>query len=346
MRPATLAVHAGRPAHDADQPLNVPITMASTFVAGGDREYGRTGNPTWEAFEAALGALEGGQCLAFSSGLAAVSTVLDLVGQDQVVVAARHSYNGTVMQLADLESRGRIQARLVDIVDLDAYAAACDDAALVWLESPTNPALEVLDLEKMIRIAHEAGAQVVVDNTFATPVLQQPLTQGADIVVHSATKYIGGHSDLLMGAIVMRDQQLASVLKNRRDLLGAIPGTLEAFLALRGIRTLPLRVKQAERNAAELADRLRAHPAVEELRYPGFGAMISMVLTDPDIADRVQHQVQLWTYATSLGGVESTLERRRRWNMEPATIPDALVRLSVGIEDVDDLWEDLSQALG
>lgn len=346
MRPATLAVHAGRPPHESDQPLNVPITMASTFVAGGDREYGRSGNPTWQAFEAALGGLEGGQCLAFSSGLGAVSTVLDLVGSEQAVVAARHSYNGTVAQLADLEMRGRIEARLVDITDLDAYTKACDDAALVWLESPTNPALEVLDLPRMIEIAHEAGAQVVVDNTFATPILQQPLSMGADIVVHSATKYIGGHSDLLMGAIVVREPALFDVLHKRRELQGAIPGTLEAFLALRGLRTLNLRVRQAERNAAELADRLRSHSAVTEVRYPGFGAMISVVLDDPARADLLQHQVKLWIYATSLGGVESTLERRRRWKVEPASIPDALVRLSVGIEDVDDLWEDLTAALG
>lgn len=345
MRPATLAVHAGRPDHVSDEPLNVPITMASTFVAGGDREYGRMGNPTWQAFESALGQLEGGQALAFSSGLAAVSTVLDLVGGEQTVVAPRHAYNGTISQLADLESRGRITARLVDGIDLDVYREACDDAALVWLESPTNPALEVLDLPALIEIAHDAGAQVVVDNTFATPVLQQPLTMGADIVVHSATKYIGGHSDLLMGAIVVQDPQLYDALHGRRTLLGAIPGTFEAFLALRGLRTLPLRMLQAQRNAADLADRLRAHPRVSELRYPGFGAMISMVLDEVDLADRLQHEVKLWIHATSLGSVESTLERRRRWNMEPATIPDALVRLSVGIEDVEDLWEDLAQSL-
>lgn len=346
MRPATLAVHAGRPPHESDQPLNVPITMASTFQAGGDREYGRSGNPTWEAFEAALGGLEGGHCLAFSSGLGAVSTVLDLVGSEQAVVAARHTYNGTIGQLADLEMRGRIESRLVDITDIDAYTAACDDAALVWLESPTNPALEVLDLPRMIEIAHEAGAQVVVDNTFATPVLQQPLSLGADIVVHSATKYIGGHSDLLMGAVVVREQSLFDVLVKRRELLGAIPGTLESYLALRGLRTLPLRVRQAERNAAELAGRLRSHEAVVEVRYPGFGAMISVVLDDPARADLLQRDVKLWIWSTSLGGVESTLERRRRWKVEPATIPDALVRMSVGIEDVEDLWEDLAAALG
>jgi cystathionine gamma-synthase len=345
MRPATRAVHAGRPPHDVDQPLNVPITMASTYVAGGDREYGRYANPSWSAFEEALGELEGGRCLSFASGLAAVATVLDLVGNDQTVVAPRHSYNGTVMQLADLEARGRVRARLVDIVDTDAVVAACADAALVWLESPTNPALEVADIPRIAAAAHEAGARVVVDNTFATPLLQQPLDLGADLVVHSATKFLAGHSDVVMGAVVTRDEALHAVLKGRRDLIGAIPGPFEAWLALRGLRTLALRVERAQANAAELARRLDGHAGVTEVRYPGFGAMVSVVLADADAADTLTHGTSLWVHATSLGGVESTFERRRRWKSEPATIPEGLVRLSVGIEDVEDLWEDLVAAL-
>src|SRR3954467_5640421 len=158
--PATLAVTAGRPPHAADQPLNAPLTLASTYVAGGDVEYGRYGNPTWTAFEDALGALEGGRCLAFASGLAAASTIVDLVGQDATVVIPRHAYNGTVMQLADLEARGRVKVRLVDVTDPEAVQKTADDAALVWLESPTNPALEVIDLESAIAAAHEAGAYV------------------------------------------------------------------------------------------------------------------------------------------------------------------------------------------
>jgi cystathionine gamma-synthase len=345
MRPATRAVHAGRPPHDVDQPLNVPITMASTYVAGGDREYGRYANPSWSAFEEALGELEGGRCLSFSSGLAAVATVLDLVGLEQTVVAPRHAYNGTVSQLADLESRGRVRARLVDIVDTDAVVAACADAALVWLESPTNPALEVADIATIAAAAHEAGAQVVVDNTFATPLLQQPLDLGADLVVHSATKFLAGHSDVVMGAVVTRDEALYAVLKGRRDLIGAIPGPFEAWLALRGLRTLALRVERAQANAAELVRRLAGRPGVTEVRYPGFGAMVSVVLADAEAADALTHGTSLWVHATSLGGVESTFERRRRWKSEPATIPDGLVRLSVGIEDVEDLWEDLVAAL-
>jgi cystathionine gamma-synthase len=345
MRPATRAVHVGRPPHDVDEPLNVPITMASTYVAGGDREYGRFANPSWTAFEDALGDLEGGRCLSFASGLAAVATVLDLVGSDQVVVAPRHTYNGTVSQLADLESRGRARALLVDVLDTDAVAAACADAALVWLESPTNPALEVADIPTIAAAAHEAGARVVVDNTFATPLLQQPLDLGADLVVHSATKFIAGHSDVVMGALVTRDEELYAVLKGRRDLIGAIPGPFEAWLALRGLRTLALRVERAQANAAELARRLASRPGVVEVRYPGFGAMVSVVLTDAAAADALTHGTSLWVHATSLGGVESTLERRRRWRSEPASIPEGMVRLSVGFEDVEDLWEDLVSAL-
>ena len=200
--PATIAVTAGRPAPSPDTPFNEPVTFASTYVAGGDVEYGRYGNPTWTAFEDALGALEGGRCLSFPSGLSAVATVLDLVGQGMKVVAPRHAYNGTVMQLGDLESRGRLSAQLVDITDTSAVVEACSDAALVWLESPTNPALEIADVAAITSAAHEAGAYVVVDNTFATPVLQRPLEDGVDLVVHSATKYIAGHSDVLMGAVV------------------------------------------------------------------------------------------------------------------------------------------------
>jgi cystathionine gamma-synthase len=346
LSPATTAVTAGRPPHLPDQPLNIPITMASTYGATGELEYGRYGNPTWAAFEEALGALEGGRCLAFSSGLAAVSTVLDLVGTGATVVAPRHAYNGTVMQLADLESRGRLTARLVDIADTDAVVTACDDAALVWLESPTNPALELAEIATIARSAHEAGAYVVVDNTFATPLRQLPLELGADLVVHSATKYLSGHADVVLGAVVTADDQLYDVLKGRRDLAGAVPGTFEAWLALRGIRTLHLRVERAESNASTLAERLREHAAVSEVRYPGFGAIVSIVLAGgADAGDLLVRSTSVWVHATSLGGVESTFERRRRWKSEPATIPDGLVRLSVGVEDVEDLWTDLSKAL-
>jgi cystathionine gamma-synthase len=360
--PATTAVTAGRPERLPDAPLNVPITMASTYVATGDLEYGRYGNPTWTAFEEALGTLEGGRCISFASGLSAVASVLDLVGQGATVVAPRHAYNGTVMQLADLEARGRVRANLVDITDTEGAVKACEDAALVWLESPTNPALEVADIETLAAAAHDAGAYVVVDNTFATPLRQLPLTMGADVVVHSATKYLSGHTDVVLGAVVVTDAELYDVLKGRRDLVGAIPGTLEAWLALRGLRTLHLRLERAQASAADLARRLAGHPAVERVRHPslpqdpghelakaqmsGFGAIVSLeVRGGAAAADAVQGAVRLWLPATSLGGVESTLERRRRHPLEPTVVPESLLRLSVGVEDVEDLWTDLAAAL-
>ena len=346
LRPATLAVTAGRPEDVADAPLNEPLTMASTYVAGGAREYGRYGNPTWQAFETALGALEGGRALAFSSGMAAVATVLDLVGPEGRVVMPRHAYLGSVAYLGDLEARGRARSVLVDMTDLDATRAACEDAALVWVESPTNPALEVTDVRAVTEMAHDAGAYVVADNTFATPVLQRPLEDGVDLVLHSATKYLAGHSDALVGAVVTRDEELFDVLKKRRDLAGAVPGTLEAWLALRGLRTLHLRVERAQANARVLVDRLREHLAVEDVRYPGFGGVVSVVLAQGEMAaDLLPRKTRLWVHATSLGGVESTLERRRRWRGEAPTIPEGLVRLSVGIEDVEDLWDDLRRCL-
>lgn len=346
LSPATVAVTAGRPPHTSDEPLNVPITMASTYVAGGDLEYGRYTNPSWVAFETALGALEGGRCLSFSSGMAAVSVVLDLVGQGAKVVAPRHAYTGSVLALGDLEARGRLVAELVDVTDTEAVVAACADAALVWLESPTNPALEVADIETIAAAAHEAGAYVVVDNTFATPLLQQPLSLGADLVLHSVTKYLAGHSDLLMGALVTNDDELLGVLKGRRDLTGAVPSAFDAFLALRGLRTLHLRVERAQANAQELVRRLEGHGALAEVRYPGFGAIVSIVLAEGELAaDLLCRKTSLWVHATSLGGVESTFERRRRWKAEAPTIPAGLVRLSVGVEHVDDLWNDLSRAL-
>ena len=323
--------------------------MASTYVADGDLEYGRYGNPTWSAFEDVLGTLEGGRALAFASGMAAATTVLDLVGPGSGVVGPRHAYSGTVMALADLELRERLHSRLVDIADTEAVIAAMhddEDCALLWIESPTNPALELADIPALVTAAHELGIRVVVDNTFATPLLQKPLSLGADIVVHSATKYLSGHSDVQLGAIVVDDDEVYAALKGRRDLAGAIPGPFETWLALRGMRTLHVRLDRAQENAAELTRRLGEHPAIEEVRYPGFGAIVSAVVAGgASAADRLAGGVRLWVHATSLGGVESTLERRRRWKAEAATIPEGLVRLSVGIEDVEDLWADLQRAL-
>ncbi len=343
----TIAVTAGRPSRSPDAPLNPPITMASTYVAEGEVEYGRYGNPTWSAFETAVGALEGGRALAYASGLAAVAAVLDLVAPGEHVVAPRHCYNGTLAQLATLEQRGHVRVTLVDVENTNAVVGAfTEDTALVWLESPTNPMLEIADVSALARAARQAGIPVAVDNTFATPLLQRPLDLGADVVVHSATKYLSGHSDLLLGIVVTRREDLWAALEDRRRALGSVPGAFEAWLALRGLRTLHLRIERSQSSAATLAERLADHPAVAQVRYPGFGSMIAFELSaGGDAADTVCRSTRLCAYATSLGGVETTLERRRRWPGEPSTVPDGLVRLSVGIEDVEDLWRDLDQAL-
>lgn len=347
LRPETVAVTAGRPPHDADQPLNVPVHLASTYVAGGALEYGRIANPSWTAFDDALGALEGGRSVSFASGMAAIAAVLELVPAGGTIVAPRHSYTGTIGQLEDLRSRGLVRLELVDIADAEAVEAAVEGAAMLWIESPTNPALELADLDRVSAAARAAGALVVVDNTFATPLRQLPLSHGADLVVHSATKYLAGHSDVLMGAVVAASEAHADAVLARRTLHGATPSPLDAFLALRGLRTLAVRLDRAESNARELVRRLDGHPALEEVRYPGFGAIVSLVVAGgAEAADAVVARTRLWVHATSLGGVESTLERRRRWAAEAPTIPDGLVRLSVGIEHVDDLAADLLAALG
>ncbi|MCU1472271.1 PLP-dependent aspartate aminotransferase family protein [Amnibacterium sp.] len=342
----TRAVTGGRPAAVPDAPLNTPVTLASTYIAGGDAEYGRYANPSWTAFEDVLGDLESGRCLAFASGMAAIAAVLDLVPARGRVVAPRHSYTGTMGQLRDSAERGRITVDFVDITDTDAVIAAAAGAACIWIESPTNPALEVADLPAIAAAGRRAGALVVVDNTFATPLVQRPLELGADVVVHAATKAIAGHSDVLMGATVVADDDRYDALLGIRSLRGAIPAPLEAFLALRGLRTLPVRFERAQASAEVLVERLGGHPAIEEVRYPGFGGIVSIVLADAATADRFIGALRLWRHATSLGGVESTLERRRRWPAEAPTIPEGLVRLSVGLEHPDDLWADLEAALG
>ncbi|CAN5433588.1 aminotransferase class I/II-fold pyridoxal phosphate-dependent enzyme [soil metagenome] len=343
---ATIAVAGGRPPHEPDAPLNSPLTPASVFVAGGYREYGRYSNPSWEPFEEVPGRLEEGRALAFSSGLAVVAAIIDLVSPGEVVVAPRHAYLGTLQQLATKEQRGQLKVRMVDVSDTAAVLDACEDAALVWLESPTNPALEVADIPAVVDGAHEAGARVVVDNTFATPLLQRPLTLGADIVMHSATKYLAGHSDAVLGAAVTTDDATFAALDGPRRLLGSIPGTLETWLAVRGMRTLHLRVERAQQNARTLLPRLESHRAVDQVRYPGFGGIIAIeVRGGAPAADLLTRSTRLWVHATSLGGVQSTFERRRRWQSEQATIPENLVRMSVGVEDVEDLWADLSRAL-
>jgi cystathionine gamma-synthase len=346
LSPATVAVSAGRPPRRPDGPMNPPLVMASTYHAGGDVGYGRYGNPTWEMLESAVGALEGGVATSFASGMAAVSATLDLVPHGGVVVAGPDAYYGSLEVLARLEAHGRLTVRRVDLTDAAAAAEAVAGADLVWAETPTNPMLRLVDVEALAAASAAAGALLAVDSTFATPILARPLELGADVVVHSATKYLSGHADLLLGIAVARDVDVAGRLVEVRSALGAVPGTFEAWLALRGLRTLHLRVERAQANAAELAGRLTAHPAVTAVHYPGLGAMVSVELDrSADDVDAVVASTRLWVHATSLGGVESSLERRRRWPGESTDVPESLVRLSVGVEDVDDLWHDLEEAL-
>ncbi|TDD63893.1 cystathionine gamma-synthase, partial [Jiangella aurantiaca] len=344
--PATRVVTAGRPARDPDAPLNEPVTFASTFHAGGDVGYGRYGNPSWTALESALGDLEGGRALAFASGLAASSAVMSLLPEGAVVVAPDCAYLGVLDQLRERATQGRLTLRQLPATDTDGIAAAAKGAAMVWLESPTNPNLDVTDIAAVATAARAAGALTVVDNTFATPLLQRPLELGADVVVHSVTKLLAGHSDVVLGAVVTADDALYDRFDTHRRLHGAIPGPMEAYLAVRGLRTLSVRLERAQANATELASRLRAHRSVNVVRYPGSGTMCSIeVAGGADGADAVVAAVRLWVHSTSLGGVESSLERRRRWPTESPAVDESLLRLSVGIEDVEDLWADLSRAL-
>jgi cystathionine gamma-synthase len=326
--------------------MAVPVVASATFVAGGGRGYGRYANPTWEAFEQAVGSLDGGACVSFASGMAAVSatvaTLLDGRGSDLAVVVPSDGYHTAV----DLLARSGRSLRSVSMADTDAVVEAMAGAALLWVESPTNPLLEVADVVRLVHAARELGVAVAVDATTATPLRLRPLEHGADVVVHAATKYLSGHSDLLIGAASAADPDVAERLRAHRTLHGAIPGVFESWLALRGLRTLAVRLDRAETTAAELAQRLAAHPAVARVRYPGSGALVSVeVHGGAQRAETVTASTSLWVQATSFGGVESLLERRRRWPSERDVVPESLIRLSVGLEDVEDLWTDLDAAL-
>jgi cystathionine gamma-synthase len=346
LSPVTRLVTRGRPDRGPDVPVNPPVTLTSTYHGGGEIGYGRYGNPTWSALEDVIADLEGGEARVFASGLAASSAIVSLLPEGAIVVAPTAAYLGVIEQLREREAAGRLVLRQVPVDHTPAVKEALDGADLLWLESPTNPMLEVADLPACIDAARAAGARVVVDNTFATPLLQRPLDLGADIVMHSATKLMSGHSDVVMGAVVAREPAVIDRIDGHRKLHGAIPGPMETFLVLRGLRTLAVRLDRAAATAADLAGRLAAHPAVEKVRYPGFGTMISIeVRGGADAADRFTAALRLWLFATSLGGVESSLERRRRWPSELDTVPESLVRMSLGLEDADDLWADLAQAL-
>lgn len=361
IKPESWLVAAGR-ASEPGAPLNIPPIPASNFLLGEGRSYARDdGTPTWEGLEAIVGGLEGGKAVAFASGMAAVAAVFDQLPTGAVVVLPDDCYQGVVGLAMAGAQRGRWAVQRLAVEDTAGWIEACRVADLIWLESPSNPLLMVADVEAICAAPRKPGAIVAVDNTFATPLNQQPLDFGATVSVQSATKLIGGHSDLLAGVATTRDETLWHALRRSRELTGATPGTLEAFLAVRGARTLALRLERAQENAMVLAERLERHPLVSHVRYPGlpshpghavakrllkgFGTIISFDLRGgAEFADRVCRQVRLIRHATSLGGVESTMERRAAIPGQEH-LPPSLLRLSVGIEDADDLWADLDAAI-
>jgi cystathionine gamma-synthase len=351
-------VAAGRPEKKPDGALNPAIALNSTFHEGGPIGYGRYGNEAWSALEEAISVLEGGKTLIFSSGMAAISSVFSLLPQGAIIVAAENGYQGTTTMLKKMHEAKKLEVRFVNLPNTDEVLKALPGAQMLYLESPTNPAIEVVDLPVVIAAGKKAGSIVVVDSTLATPMVQNPLALGADIALHSVTKYLSGHSDILLGCVVTNDESIFERVEQARRYGGAIPGPFEAWIALRGLRTFALRMQRSQENAMELAKRLEKDPRVLKVRYPGlesdpyheraksfmkgFGAMISFeVKADIAQIDKMCNSSTLITNATSLGGVESIWERRRRWATESHTIPENLIRFSVGIENVDDLWSDI-----
>ena len=344
--PETSAITAGRPEVAPDASLNPPIIFSSTYHAGGPVGYGRYGNESWSALEAAISELEGGQTLSFSSGMAAISAVFSILPIGVPVVASNQGYSGTMGLLNQHHASGRLEVRFVDITKTEEVIAAMKGAALLWLESPTNPCLDIADLPALIAAAKKQTIGVGVDNTFATPLVQRPLSMGADIVMHSVTKFLAGHSDVVLGSLSIADPALFKRLEESRRFNGSIPGPFEAWLALRGIRTFPVRFRAAEKNAQQLVTHLESHAKITKVRYPGFGAVISFEIDGTaEQAEKVCESSRLIAHATSLGGVESLWERRRRWALESPSVPEQLIRLSVGCEHVADIWQDIEQAL-
>ncbi|TME72324.1 MAG: cystathionine gamma-synthase [Chloroflexi bacterium] len=373
---ATRALHVGQGPDPATGAVVQPIHMATTFAqeAVGKHqgfEYSRTGNPTRNALEECLAALEDSRhCLAFSSGLGAETTLMLLLKPGDHVVYMEDVYGGTFRLFDKVLKRFGLTFSAVDAADVDAVEnAMTPQTRMVWLESPTNPLLRVVDIDAVSEVAHSHGASVCVDNTFATPYLQQPLHLGADVVVHSSTKYIGGHSDVVGGALMTNNEELAKLLRFHQNAVGAVPSPFDCWLLLRGVKTLSIRVERQSQNAMEVARALQDNRAVKRVFYPGldahphhavaarqmrmFGGMVSFEVADEAAALRTLERLKIFALAESLGAVESLAEHPAR--MTHASIPaeerkragvgDGLIRLSIGIEDVADLIEDLESAL-
>jgi len=370
----TAAIHAGQEPDALYGAVNVPIYQTSTYAqeeVGRPKrwDYGRGGNPTREAFERALAALEGGQRgFAFASGLAAETTLLLTLRPGDHVVLADDVYGGTYRLLTKVLAPWGLASTTCDLTDPAALRAAIrDETRFVWIETPSNPLLKIIDIAAAASVAHEAGAKVVVDNTFATPALQRPLALGADVVIHSVTKYIGGHSDLIGGAVVTSDTDLIERLGFLTNAVGAVPGPMDCYLALRGLKTLAVRMQRHGENAARVVEFLAGHPKVDQVYYPGlathaghdvaarqmrgFGGMVSFTVSSAAEALEVVTRTRVFFLAESLGGVESLIEvpgpmTHASVAGSPLEVPAELIRLSVGIEHPDDLVEDLARALG
>lgn len=353
-------VSGGRPSGEGE-PLNTPLVPASNYLLPTDHSYSRSsGTPTWEALETVLGGLESARAISFASGMAAAVAVFDLLEPGATAVIPDDCYHGVAAFAAGRVDRGTLTLERHSVTDTKAWVDAAQRVDLLWIESPTNPLLSIADMRTIGAEPRRDGCLLVVDNTFATALNQQPLDLGADISMQSATKFIGGHSDLLAGVLTTRDDALFDALLYNRTLHGATPGSLEAYLALRGLRTMALRVETAQATASVLAERLTHHPLVVETRYPGlvshpehdiaaeqlegFGTLISFDLATAEAADRVCGALDLIQHATSLGAVETTIERRAAVHGQEH-LPPGLLRLSVGIEAIDDLWADLDRAL-
>jgi cystathionine gamma-lyase len=357
----TLAIHAGQPDDPTTGAVTTPIYQTSTFAQSEPGVnngfcYARTGHPTRSALEECLAALEGARYgLAFASGMAAIHNVLSILRAGDHVVSTQDLYGGAWRIFTKLFAKFGVDFTFVDSSDVAAVRGALrPETKLLWLETPSNPLLKTTDIAACTAIARAAGVRTVVDNTFATPVLQQPLALGADIVLHSTTKYINGHSDCLGGAVITDDEALYTDLKFFQNAIGAVPGAQDCFLILRGLKTLGLRVARHCENAQRIVEFLRTHDRVAKVHYPGFGAIVSFEL-DANVEETIAftRELRLWTLAESLGSVKSLFchpPSMTHASVEPEVrrkvgIADGLIRLSVGLEDVRDLVDDLEQAL-
>lgn len=378
MKFGTKAIHAGVSPDPTTGAVMTPIYQTSTYAqsAPGQHkgyEYARTQNPTRSALEQSLAALENGRFgICYGSGLAAMDAVLRTLKPGDEILSSNDLYGGSYRLMTKVYEKYGIKTHFLDFTDLEALRQTINERTrLLWIETPTNPMLNVVDIEAICQIAKQRGVTSCVDNTFASPYLQNPLDLGADVVLHSATKYLGGHSDVVLGALITNDESLAEQFHFFQNAVGAVSGPQDCFLVLRGVKTLHLRVERACQNAVQIADFLKTQPAVEKVYYPGFpehpgheiakkqmrhfGGMVSFTLKADTFeqASAVMSKTQVFTLAESLGGVESLIGHPA--SMTHASIPraerlkvgmtDSLIRLSVGVEDVEDLMEDLRQAL-